>query len=107
MKIIKDIVNFIKDELEGSENYIDFAIKLKNDGNPNFKLFLDLAQIELDHASITLHNIVINEINKKTEIMKAKNQEIPLYMKMLWDEEHADLIKKSGKLKYALEAAKK
>lgn len=39
--------------------------------------------------------------------MKAKNQEIPLYMKMLWDDEHSELIKRFGKLKYALEAAKK
>lgn len=107
MKIIKDIVDFIKDEIEGSEEYIEFAIKLKNDGNPNFKTFLDLAQVELDHASTTLHNVAISEINKQKEIMKANNQEVPKYMQTMWDEEHAELVKKSSEIKYEIEMLKK
>lgn len=106
MKEIKDIIAFIDDEIDGACEYIKYAVKMKGVDDLAYQTALRLAAIEMEHAD-SWHTVAVKAIEAKRAEMKAKGQEVPAYMQMIWDDEHVEYVEKVAKLKYALETAKK
>lgn len=106
MKEIKEIIAFIDDEIEGAEEYIHYAVKMKDIDELAHQTALRLAQTEMEHVD-AWHAVAVKAIETKRAEMKAKGQEVPAYMQSMWDDEHKEYVEKVSKLKYKLEIAKK
>lgn len=106
MKEIKDIIAFIDDEIDGADEYIKYAVKMKGVDDLAYQTALRLAAIEMEHVD-AWHTVAVKAIEAKRAEMKAKGQTVPAYMQEMWDDEHAEYVEKVSKLKYKLETAKK
>ena len=106
MREIKQIVEYINDEVDGAKDYIKFATKMKGVDDLAFQTALRLAQTELEHVD-AWHAVAVKMIETKRADMKAKGQEVPAYMQTMWDEEHAEIVEKVSKIKYQIEFIKK
>lgn len=106
MKMIREVKNFIRKELDDSERYIDCATKYKGDSELMYNTALKLAQQELDHA-MYWHDVAVAEINKMKEKMHQDKREIPEYMKLTWEEEHKEYLERVSKIKCKLELLRK
>lgn len=106
MKEIKDIIAFIDDEIEGADEYIKYAVKMKGVDELAYQTALKLAQTEMEHVD-AWHTVAVKAIEAKRAEMKAKGQTVPAYMQEMWDDEHEEYVEKATKLKYKLEMARK
>lgn len=106
MKQIKDIIAFIDDEIDGADEYIKYAVKMKGVDDLAYQTALRLATQEMEHVD-AWHTVAVKAIEAKRAEIKAKGQEVPAYMQEMWDDEHAEYVEKVAKLKYKLETAKK
>lgn len=106
MREIKEIIAFIDDEIEGANEYIKYAVKMKGVNDLAYQTALRLAAIEMEHAD-SWHTVAVKAIEAKRAEMKAKGQTVPAYMLEMWDDEHEEYVEKVAKLKYKLEIAKK
>ena len=106
MKEIKELVEFIDDEIDGACEYIHYAVKMKGVDDLAYQTALRLATQEMEHVD-AWHAVAVKMIEAKRADMKAKGQEVPAYMQTMWDDEHAEYVEKVAKLKYRLEVAKK
>lgn len=94
MKIIAKISEMIEDELEGAEEYVEEALKLK-ESHPNVaKLFYEISNQEMNHVNL-LHGEVVSLINE----YKKTDGEPPKAMQAIYDHIHERNIKKANKIK--------
>ena len=102
MKIIKDLVSEIKEELEGAGNYAERAMKHKGIDDGFSTLYADMAKEEMGHVD-KLHG-KIQEVIKK---YRAEKGEPPAGMQAVWDHEHKQLIQRAAEIRAMIDMARK
>lgn len=103
MKIIQILTNQMFEELCDADKYIDGAITYKLQYPKLAELYGSLASVELGHAE-ELHKQAVNLI---TEFSSNPANEIPEFMKEIWDEEHIKVMNRMAEIKHKIELAKK
>ena len=106
MKEIKELIEFIDDEIDGAKEYVHYAMKMKGVDDLAYQTALRLAAQEMEHVD-AWHTVAVEAIKAKRAKMKTKGQEVPAYMQTMWDDEHKEYVEKVAKIKYQLEIAKK
>lgn len=106
MREIKELIEFIDDEIHGADTYVKYAVKMKGVDDLAYQTALRLATQEMEHVD-AWHTVAVKAIEAKRAEMKAKGQEVPAYMQTMWDDEHKEYVDKVSKLKYKLEIARK
>lgn len=94
MKEIKELVEYIHEELEGAEGYEKKALKYKADDKPLAEMYHMIATQEMSHVDM-LHNQVVKYIN----MAKASGQQVPTAMQAIWDWEHDKMVDYSARIK--------
>ena len=98
MKLIKTIVEDIKEELEGAEHYAKLATQYKDEDKALAENYAKMAEAELGHVN-ALHAQVVRIIKD----WKATNgKEVPAAMQAVWDWEHEQMIDKAAGIKMLL-----
>ena len=102
MKMIKKIIDQIYDELEGSEEYIECAMKHKTD-HPNIaNMYYEMSLMEMSHVD-KLHGAVVTLINES----KAKGEEPPAHMMDIYEYEHEKIMEEATEIKVMQEMYKR
>lgn len=99
VRAIADLVELIKDELDGAERYAKLGVKAKDTDAQLSKVYSDLANEELKHVT-SLHGQVARLIKEKN----ASGVETPAAMQMVWDWEHDKLVDHEARVKAMLTA---
>lgn len=102
MKIIKEIVEYIHEELERAEGYAKKATQYKTDDKALADTYSMMAAQELDHVD-KLHAQVVRMIKAH----QATGKEVPAAMQAVWDYEHQNAMDKVVKIKMLLEMYRK
>lgn len=102
MKIIKDIVEEIKEELEGAGDYAERAIKHKGVDDGFAVMYAEMAGQEMGHVD-RLH-AKAQEVIKK---YRAEHGEPPSVMQAIWDYEHKQLVERAGEIRAMIDMARK
>lgn len=96
MKRIKEYTDEIKEELCGAKGYAENYLYYKST-NPSWsKMYLTMAQQELQHAEY-LHTMVTQEIEKLKEVIDP-----PENMMEKWKHEHNEYVDKTAWIKQML-----
>ena len=101
MKEIKELVEEIREEMEGAKHYAEQAAKLKSTDAVRSEMYADMARQELSHID-KLHNMAV----KKIETHRSGGHEVPEAMQAVWDWEHEKMIKHVAKIKAMLDMQK-
>lgn len=94
MKIIKKLADFISDELEGAEDYIECALLKKEEYPQLAKVLYDMSMQEMHHVEM-LHAEVVKMIEKH----RQEKGEPPAAMLAVWDYIHEKQIEESKEIK--------
>ena len=94
MKIIKCLSQLIEDEMNDANNYIDLAMKWKQDEPDTADLFYDLSLEEMGHME-KLHEEVVELI----EEYRKEHGEPPKEMMILYEYLHEMHIKTATQIK--------
>ena len=94
MKIIKELSNYIEDELCDANKYIKQALLIKNDYPEIGELFNMLSHEEMKHMNL-LHNQVI----KLIENYRQTNGEPPVEMQAVYNYLHEKFIDQAKEIK--------
>lgn len=97
MKLIRDLVEEIKDELHGAKCYAKKATRYKTENPTLAKMYFDMAQDELKHTDM-LHTEAVRAIEKQRAVSTP-----PQYMLDRWNEEHEEYVEKAAMIKYMLQ----
>lgn len=106
MKIIKHIVEFIDEEMDGVCDYIKFAEKHKGTEDGAYTMVLEIINQEIKHIEMW-HEFAVKEIMKMRVAMKQSGKEVPPYMLEMWEEEHEKYTERMWKIRYKLDMLKK
>ena len=102
MKMIKKIIDQIYDELEGSEEYIECAMKEKADHPTIANMYYEMSLMEMSHVD-KLHSAVVTLINEA----KAKGEEPPAHMMAIYEYEHEKIMEEATEIKVMQEMYKR
>jgi rubrerythrin len=94
MKIIKQLSEMIEDELEGAEEYIECALKHKDDNPTLAKVFYDISMQEMTHVDM-LHGEVVKLIQQH----QKEQGDPPPAMMAVYEYMHERQIKWANKIK--------
>lgn len=97
MKIIKEIVESIEDELEGAECYAKKATQYKDTDKQLADTYARMAQTEMGHVN-DLHAQAVRLI----ETQKKSGVEVPASMQAVWDWEHGKQVDTAARIKSLL-----
>ncbi len=97
MRLIKKLVENIKEELHDAEKYAKLAAEYK-DMPELSKAFVELGKQELTHADM-LHTHAVKLIDAE----RKKGVEPPKYMLEMWNEEHIEYIERAAQGGYFLQ----
>lgn len=97
MTKIKNMIDDLKEEIEGAKCYAEKALESKVKSSPRYSKYKTMAEQELEHASI-IHDFLVEDIN---ELEKVYPQ-IPENMKEGWDKAHKEYIEKVAWIKMML-----
>lgn len=97
MKIIKHIVEDIREEAEGAEHYAKMATKYKDEDRALADCYAKMADTEIGHVN-TLHEHVVRLIKAS----KASGVETPASMQAVWDWEHDKMVDAIARVKTLL-----
>ncbi len=97
MKDIKYIVQQIREELEGAENYAKAAAKIKDTRSSDASTYAEMARQELGHVD-GLHKMAMRLI----ENAKSEGAATPPAMQAVWDWEHEQMIDRVARIKSLL-----
>lgn len=97
MKVIKNLVEDIQEELEGAEHYAKLATQYKDEDKVLADNYAKLAEIELGHVN-SLHEQAVRII----KAYRASGNEPPEAMQAIWDWEHKRQIEWVSKIKTLL-----
>ena len=97
MKVIKTLVEDIRDEMEGAEHYAKLATQYKDEDRLLAENYAKLAEIELGHVN-SLHDQAVRLIKEQ----KAAGVETPVSMQAVWDWEHEKMVDEVAKIKMLL-----
>lgn len=99
MRIIADLVRFMKDEAKSVKLYGDMAIKLKGEHKELADLMWNMANTEATHLD-GLHAWLVKYIEKEK---KERVEPIPQGMLDVWDWEHEQMIEDMREYKLNLQ----
>lgn len=102
MKLVKDIVEEIDDELHSAKDYIKMASKYKTEYPQVANMYYEMSMNEMTHVD-KLHNAVVSLIND----MKMKGVEVDPKMTAIYDYMHERAIEKATKIKVMQDNYKK
>ena len=102
MKIIKNIVEDIEEEIDASEHYAMLATQYKDTDKILADGYANMAAQELGHVD-ALHAQVVRIIKD----YKAKGNEVPAAMQAVFDYTHQREVDRVAKIKVLLEIYKK
>lgn len=88
MKIIAELVSFVKDEAKAVKNYGKMAIRLKSENKELADLFYNMANTEAGHLD-SIHNWLVKYIDKEK---KERTEPIPQGMLDVWQYEHKEMV---------------
>lgn len=94
MKIIEKLSHMIEDELEGAEEYIECALKYKEEHPSLAKTFYDISTMEMQHV-----NMLHNEVTRVIDDHRRKHGEPPAPMLAVYNYLHEKHIKKAHEIK--------
>lgn len=97
MKIIKNLVEDIEEELEGAEHYAKLATQYKDEDRELADTYAKLANVELEHVD-ALHGQAVRLIKAQ----KAAGVETPAPMQAVWDWEHGKMVDTTARIKTML-----
>lgn len=97
MKVIKEIVEQINEEISGAEHYAKMATQYKDEDKILADTYAKLAEVELTHVD-SLHTQVVRII----KAWQAKGEEVPTGMKAVWDFVHENQVDKVARIKILL-----
>lgn len=97
MKIIKTMVEQIKEELEGAKEYAMLASQIKSDMPTAAQMYAKMAQDELNHATL-IHAEAVKAIDKQKAIAEP-----PAVMTELWAIEHKYYVEHAAATKAMLD----
>lgn len=97
MKIIKNLVEDIEEELEGAEHYAKLATQHKDEDRELADVYAKLANVELEHVE-ALHGQAVRMIKAR----KASGVETPAPMQAVWDWEHGKMVDTTARIKTML-----
>lgn len=98
MKMLRNIVDDIHDELKVAQHYAILAMEHKNTNREAADKYAEMAKQEMSHAE-KLHDMAEKYIEKHTVDGAAP----PVAMKTIWDWEWEKLIKCMGKARALLD----
>ena len=102
MKMIAEIVEDIREELDGAEHYAKKATQYKGMDDRISSMYSTMAAQELSHVD-TLHEQAVRLI----QAQKADGHEVPAGMQAVWDWEHSHLMDRVARIKVLLDAARR
>ena len=91
MRIIKELVKSISEELDDASMYIDRALKYKDDDRELAETYYNLSKSEIEHADI--------EHGQAMRIIRNYQGEVPVAMQAVWDFEHEKMIEDKANIK--------
>ena len=94
MKVIRDIVYVLKDELKDARKAVQMAAKYKGIDNATAEVFATVAKQKLDNATGMLHTRAVGIIKEH----KAAGHEVPAVMQAIWDYEHENLMEDAAEI---------
>lgn len=94
MKVIKELIEMIDDELEGAEHYVKTALFYKQEHPGLANALYEISVQEMHHVSI-LHD----EVVKVIKAYREKHGEPPAAMQAVYDWEHEKEIEESKEIK--------
>ena len=97
MKVIKNLVEDIQEELEGAEHYAKLATQYKDEDRVLADNYAKLSEIELGHVN-SLHEQAVRII----KAYRSAGNEPPESMQAIWDWEHKKQIEWVSKIKTLL-----
>ena len=97
MKAIKELVDHIKEEVEGAMEYANKYAEYKVLGSPRASTYKQMAYDELSHAD-KIHEFAVEEIQKARAVMTP-----PVEMEEKWEHEHKKFIEEVAKIKMMLQ----
>ena len=100
MKIIKELEEFIADELSGAYDYAKMAVKYKTENPDMARMFYEMANAELSHKD-NLHKMIVSKI----EEYKKQHGTPPVAMQAVYDWEHEKQIAETAEIKAMLDSA--
>ena len=106
MRIIKEITDHIKEEMDGICDYIKFANKVKGEHEHVYDTIMEIIPQEIKHVEM-LHDTAVKEIEKARAKLSAEGKEIPAFMLEMWRAEHEDYIDKMAEIRYKIDILKK
>lgn len=98
MKVIKCLVEDIREELDGAEHYAKLATQYRDEDRELADVYAKLANVELEHVN-ALHGQVVRIIK---DWKAASGEETPAAMQAVWDYEHERATDKAAKVKTLL-----
>ena len=97
MKIIKELVDKIDEELAGAQTYAEKSVEEKAAQNSEWaSSFRNMAEAELDHA-MKMHEYTVNKINKLKEVYQPTQE-----MLDKWEKSHKEYVDKVARIKQML-----
>lgn len=97
MRAIKELVDHIKEEIEGAWEYANKYSEYKVLGSPRASTYRQMAYDELSHAD-KIHEFAVEEIQKARAVMTP-----PTEMEEKWNHEHKKFIEDVAKIKMILQ----
>lgn len=97
MKIIKCIVEDIREEAEGAEHYAKMATKFRDEDRALADTYAKLAGVELEHVD-ALHGQAVRLIKAQ----QATGVTTPASMQAVWDWEHEKIVDTTARIKTML-----
>lgn len=94
MKIIKELSEMIEEELEGAGNYIEMALRYKEENPSLAAVFYEISTQEMNHVNM-LHEEVVKVIKKYRE----KHGDPPPEMQAIYDWQHKKHIEQTKEVK--------
>ena len=102
MKMIAEIVEDIREELEGAEHYAKKATQYKGIDERLASTYATMSSQELSHVD-TLHTQAVRLIQDQ----KDSGKEVPDGMQAVWDWEHSHMMDRVARIKVLLETARR
>lgn len=94
MKVIKELIEMINDELEGAEHYAMCSLKYKHEYPGLANTLHEISTQEMRHVTL-LHE----EVVKVIKMYREKHGEPPAAMQAVYDWEHEKQIEEAHEIK--------
>lgn len=94
MKVIKDMVEHINDEICGAKDYAEKYVEAKAEGNSMWaNRYKEMAQDELKHA-MYMHELAVTKIDQIRQVYEPSAD-----MEEKWDKAHKEYVEKVAWIK--------